>query len=397
MTRESVPMQARLQVAFLSAVEAEGTVTAKCVALGMSRDSYYRYLKRFRERGLEGLLDQSTKPSGSPGRTPQPMIEQIVQARRTLSDSGWDHGARSIASRLRRAGVQDVPHPRTIHRVLLGQGLVDPQPAKRPRKSYRRFEHPRPNACWQLDGKAWALADGSKLCLLRITDDHSRFILGTRVARSENSADAWTLFSACATRHGPPAMLLTDNSLAFNARRITGGLGTFEAQVRAVGTQPVAASAYHPQTCGKKERDWQPLARWLSARPPAKTSQQLQRLIDAYDVLFNTERPHQGLDPDQTPHERYTATDKAIPSPDPLPGPALSTTAKVMPNGHINLGADAVTCLGRSWATATVTVIRDNLTAVIIDADTVIARVHIDPSRRYQNRSTWQPVVSEKS
>ena len=397
MARESVPMEARMQVAFLNQVQAGGTVTSRCAALGISRDSYYRYLRRFRERGVEGLLDDRSTPSTSPARTPQPMVDIIVQERARLIQEGWDHGARSIASRLRRAGVQAVPDARTVHRVLVRQGLVDPQPAKRPRSSYRRFEHPDPNACWQLDGKEWKLADGTKVCLLRLVDDHSRFILGTRVARSENSADAWNLFCACASAHGPPAMLLSDNSLAFNARRITGGMGTFEAQVRAMGTLPVAASARHPQTCGKKERDWQPLIKWLTARPPAATSEDLQRLIDAYDVLFNTDRPHQSLDPDQTPHERYVAKAKAEPSPTPLPGPALITHPTVMPNGHVHLGRDAVTNIGRSWTATTVTVVRDDLDVVILHDTTVIARLKIDPTTRYQNRSTWKHTVSERS
>ena len=325
------------------------------------------------------------------------MVDLIVATRRELAADGWDAGARSIAARLRRCGVAGVPDPRTVHRVLVRQGLVDPQPAKRPRASYRRFEHPAPNSCWQLDGKQWKLAGGAKVCLLRIIDDHSRFILGTRVAPGENSADAWTLFCGCAARHGPPAMLLTDNSLAFNARKISGAMGTFEAQVRSMGTLPVASSAGHPQTCGKKERDWQPLIRWLTARPPAPTPADLQRLIDAYDVLFNTDRPHQGLDPDQTPAERYTATAKATPSPTPPPGPALITHPIVTPNGHVNLGQDAVTCIGRSWTATTVTVVRDGPDAVILHNTEVIARLRIDPTRRYQNRSTWRHAVSERS
>lgn len=397
MAGKSVPMEARMQVAFLNVVDSAGSVRAKCAELGVSRDTFYRYRRRFRERGVEGLLDDSSRPRSSPSRTPPSMVELIVTKRAELAAAGWDHGARSIASRLRRAGVVGVPDYRTVHRVLVREGLVDPQPAKRPRSSFRRFEHPRPNACWQLDGKAWKLADGTKVCLLRIIDDHSRFILGTRVATVENSADAWELFSTCAARHGPPAMLLTDNSLAFNARRITGGMGTFEAQVRSMGTIPVPSSARHPQTCGKKERDWQPLSRWLTARPPAATSSDLQRLVDAYDVLFNTDRPHQGLDPDQTPAERYTATAKAAPAPGPVPGPSTITEHIVMANGHVNLGGDAVTSIGRSWTATTVTVVRDGLDAVILHGPQVIARLRINPERRYQDRSTWRHTLSERS
>lgn len=397
MAGKSVPMEARMQVAFLNLVGGGGSVSAKCAQLGVSRDTFYRYRRRFRARGVEGLLDDSSRPRFSPARTPQPMVDLIVAKRRELACAGWDAGARSIASRLRRAGVAGVPDARTVHRVLVREGLVDPQPAKRPRKSYRRFEHPKPNSCWQLDGKQWKLATGARVCLLRITDDHSRFILGTRVAPGENSVDAWELFRGCVARHGPPAMLLTDNSLAFNARKITGGMGTFEAQVRSMGTLPVASSAGHPQTCGKKEREWQPLIRWLTARPPALTAGDLQRLLDAYDVLFNTDRPHQALDADQTPQERYTATAKATPGPTPLAGPGLITHPIVMPNGHVHLGQNAVTSIGRSWTATTVTVVRDGLDAVILHNTDVIARLRIDPDRRYQNRSTWRHTVSERS
>lgn len=397
MAGKSVSMEARMQVAFLNLVEATGTVSAKCAQLGISRDTFYRYRRRFRERGVEGLLDVSSRPRSFPDATPQPMVDLIMRERAALGEGGWDNGARSIASRLRRCGVAQVPAARTVHRVLVREGLVDPQPAKRPRSSFHRFEHPRPNACWQLDGKQWTLADGTTVCLLRLIDDHSRFILGTRVARSENSADAWELFCQCALTHGPPAMLLSDNSLAFSARRVTGGMGTLEAQVRAMGTVTVTASSRHPQTCGKKERDWQPLIRWLTTRDPAATMQDLQRLIDAYDVLFNTDRPHQALDPDQTPHERYTASAKATPGPTPPPGPALITHPTVMPNGHVHLGAGTVTNIGRSWTAATVTVVRDNLDAVILHNTTVIARLRINPTRRYQNRSTWTHTLSERS
>ena len=39
----------------------------------------------------------------------------------------------------------------------------------------------------------------------------------------------------------------------------TGGISMFEQRLRTLGVNPVVASPHHPQTCGKKERDWQPL------------------------------------------------------------------------------------------------------------------------------------------
>src|SRR5512141_1145280 len=147
MAGKSVPMEARMQVAVLNVVEDRGSVSARCAELDVSRDTFYRYRRRFRERGLEGLLDDSSRPRSCPSRTPQPVVELIVAKRAELAAAGWDHGARSIASRLRRAGVAEVPSARTVHRVLVREGLVDPQPGKRPRNSYKRFEHPKPNSC----------------------------------------------------------------------------------------------------------------------------------------------------------------------------------------------------------------------------------------------------------
>ena len=57
----------------------------------------------------------------------------------------------------------------------------------------------------------------------------------------------------------PPAMLLTDISLAFNARKITAEMGTFERRRARWVTLPVASQRRHPQTCGEQDRDWQPL------------------------------------------------------------------------------------------------------------------------------------------
>ena len=73
------------------------------------------------------------------------------------------------------------------------QGRVKASPKKRRRDSYRRFEATAPNGMWQLDGTKRALADGTVVCVLRVIDDHSRMLLATRVAPSENMADTWAL------------------------------------------------------------------------------------------------------------------------------------------------------------------------------------------------------------
>jgi hypothetical protein len=76
-----------------------------------------------------------------------------------------------------------------------------------------------------------------------------------------------------------------------------------ERNLIALGIKPITSRPLHPQTCGKNERGHQTLQRWLAARPTAATLVALQGLLDCYQADYNN-RPHQGLDSNQTPLER---------------------------------------------------------------------------------------------
>lgn len=376
-------MDIRIAIAAFEAVDdGSANVSQVCRELGISRDSFYRYRRRLADEGFPGLLPRSTAPQQSPNQTPSEVVELIVAKRAELQAQGWDCGARSIHSRLKREGVA-VPSARTVHRVLVRAGVVELEPAKRPRASFRRFEHSSPNACWQLDGTQWALADESWVCILRVIDDHARFVLASRAAPAETTAEAWTLMETAMARHGRPVMLLSDGGSAFTQRRTSGGISVFEQRLRDQGINPVVSSPRHPQTCGKKERDWQPLKKWLSAHEPANTIAELQALLDAYDVLFNTQRPHQGIG-NHTPHERYTATAKAVPPPGPLAPPVSHVERRVRGSGRVDLGNRYFVGLGAEWTGATVTVVRDGLEVAIVHQDRVIKRLSIDPDRKGQ-------------
>lgn len=376
-------MDIRIAIAAFEAVDdGSASVSEVCRRLGISRDTFYRYRARLEDEGFPGLLPRSTRPRSSPNQTPAWLVEAILEQRARLAEEGWDHGARSIHARLKRAGVP-VPSARTVHRVLVREGLIEPAPAKRPRSSFQRFENPAPNGCWQLDGTQWALADGAAACILRLIDDHSRLILASRAAPAETTAEAWALMETALARHGRPVMLLSDGGSAFTSRRTTGGVSAFEQRLRDQGINPVVSSPRHPQTCGKKERDWQPLKHWLAAQPAAEDLDQLQRQLDAYDVLFNTDRPHQALH-GATPAEQYAATAKATPPAGPLPAPASHTQRRVRAGGAVDLGNRFQVRLGHQWTGATVTVVRDDLDVAILHDGQVIKRLTIDPTRKSQ-------------
>ena len=69
---------------------------------------------------------------------------------------------------------------------------------------------------------------------------------------------------------------------------------------------------------GKNERFHQTLFRYLDKQPLADTLAELQAQIDAFDHIYNTERPHQGLPGRVTPTTAWKATEKAeAPRPKP--------------------------------------------------------------------------------
>ncbi|WP_157361786.1 DDE-type integrase/transposase/recombinase [Haloechinothrix halophila] len=388
MAEQVVAMEIRLLVALAGRPGQERVnVTALCAELGISRDTFYRYRRRFDGRGLEGVLPRSRRPHHSPGQTPDWLEELIVATRHELDRQGWDCGARSIRYRLLRRGISPSPTARTIHRVLVRRGEITPAPQKRPRSSWRRFEFAEPNGCWQIDGTEWHLADGTPAVILRVLDDCSRKTLASRAAVSENAADAWGCMLTALTRHGRPAILLSDGGAAFTARH-RGGWAAFEANLRALAITPAVASPHHPQTCGKKEREWQTLKRWLRARPTAANLTELQQQLDLYDAAYNALRPHQALDghtPDERYAQRHTTSDNNDDTPPaPLPPLPVVRDVKASTTGTVAIGRHQQAQVGIQWQHAQLTVFRDGNRVAIFHRDHLVRALDADPNRRYQ-------------
>lgn len=382
-------MDTRLALAFARRVEARINVSEFCAHIGVSRQTFYDYEGRFADEGLPGLLPRSRAPHQHPNQTPDAMGDAIEAWRAKLAEQGLDNGARSIWAWMTRTG-QDPPHPRTVHRVLVRRGLIEPQPKKRPRSSFKRFAATNPNGIWQIDGMEWKLADGRKQVVVRILDDHSRKTLGTVVADQEDSAAAWTVLTRAMTTHGVPAMFLSDNSLAFNGSRKQ-RLVQVERNLRDLGVAVVSSSARHPQTCGKAEREHQTMQRWLRARPAAESTAELQRLIDIYDLLYNDERPHQASPTGvMTPSEVYAATPKAGPAPGPLPTEPRISHAKVTGRGELSVGPLRIQ-VGRGWEGVQLTAARDGNSVAIFHGHHLVDHRIIDPTRRYQPNGKKPP------
>ena len=162
-------------------------------------------------------------PRPHPPRSTRPSVELIVKLRHQLVGAGLDAGPDTIHWHLGHHH-QTTVSVSTIARTLTRAQLVTPEPKKRPRSSYIRFEADQPNECWQSDFTHYPLANGIDTEILSWLDDHSRYALRITAHQPVTGPIVLHTFRAAGTKHGYPASTLTDNGMVFTAR-FAGGRG----------------------------------------------------------------------------------------------------------------------------------------------------------------------------
>jgi transposase InsO family protein len=301
----------RARVAVLQIVSKQLSVTDAAAEYGISRRHLQRLLGRYREGGLDALEPRSRRPKTVPMATPETVRARVVDLRAQLTADGLDAGPETIRWHLQQDGLR-APSTSTIRRILHQAGLIEPEPRKRPRSSYLRFEMAQPNEMWQSDFIHWPLADGTSVEVLNWLDDHSHYLLSATAHRPVTGDEVVGVFLGLIEQYGPPAATLTDNGSVYTSR-FTGGRNAFEYVLPLLGIRQKNGSPGHPQTQGKTERFHQTLQRWLRARPPARTLTELQHQLDEFRGHYNEHRPHRALQR-RTPGEAYRATPKAAPA-----------------------------------------------------------------------------------
>ena len=290
-----------------------GAVSSFCVEHQISRKSFYELRKRAEVEGQAAVLEpRSRRPRSSPSKLNDQVRAQAVAVRAALESSGLDHGPISVHDKMASMGLPVVPSTASLARMFREAGVARLEPRKKPRAAWRRFVYPAPNACWQLDATQYVLTGGRKCVIFQLIDDHSRYAVASHVAWGETAQAAITVVDKGITAHGVPQRFLTDNGLALNPSR-RGQIGELFAHVTRMGVHAITGKPYKPTTQGKNERFHQTLFRWLDAQPIASTLDELQAQVDAFDHIYNTQRPHQALPGRVTPETAWHATPKADP------------------------------------------------------------------------------------
>lgn len=381
----------------ITAVVLEGRSQSEVArAYGVSQPWVSRLVARYRTEGEAAFEPRSRRPVRSPSATAPEVVELVLRLRKELAGQGLDAGVHTICWHLHQHHQISVSAA-TVWRILSRHGQIIPEPNKRPRSSYIRFEAELPNQMWQTDFTHYRLTTGEDVEILNFLDDHSRYLLACVAFPRVTGQGVVTVFRDTVAGHGIPASVLSDNGMVFTTRFAGGRNGRnarngFETELACHGVEQKNSSPNHPQTCGKIERFHQTLKRWLAAQPdqPA-TIAQLQALLDRFAVAYNTCRPHRSLKR-RTPIAVYLARPKATPTP--------TSSSPAQPDTRIRRdridGSGVVTLryhgrlhhigVGRTHARTHVLLLVVDRDIRIINATTgeLLRQLVLDPTRDYQ-------------
>lgn len=266
---------------------------AAAQAFNVSAKTAAKWVRRYRERGRDGLSDLSSRPRCSPRQTPSTLLERVFALRR-LRKNGW-HIAHELG--LSRA---------TVSRALRRAGLnrlqsLDPPPV------FQRYEHKRPGDMIHFDIKQLAIicAPGH-----RVTGDVSKRTRGAgyeylHIAIDDHSRISYAAILPDQTQQSALNFFLMArahfNRFGFSIKRVYSDNGPcyhsdlYRDTMNKLHIKQRFTRPYTPRTNGKAERFIQTALReWAHARTYQNSSERTEQL-DLWLHDYNFHRPHASL------------------------------------------------------------------------------------------------------
>ena len=283
-------------------VELEGwTVVRAAESLGVSRATAYKWIRRHRTEGLDGLEDRSSAPRMRPHALPPSAVREILTLRRRTK-----HGPHRLGPALGR--------PRsTVYGVLRRHGQSRLADADRPSGVPVRYVRERPGELVHIDvkklgrippggghrlfGRNPETARRNKLGMgydyLHVAvDDHSRVAFVRVFSDEQGGTTARFLLEAAGfyADHGVRIeRVMTDRHNSYRLSR------PFREAMQQIGATHKLTRGYRPQTNGKAERFIRTmLAEWAYVRL-YRSNQERLRALPTWLDFYNSRRPHTAL------------------------------------------------------------------------------------------------------
>ena len=310
-------------------------MAALCREFGISRPTGYKVFNRYKDLGLEGLLDRTRRPYRHANRLPFQVERTIV----TLRQEHPTWGAVKIREKLiRDFPMVPTPAKSTVHAVLDRHGLIEPRRRRRHKAEGTPLSSTSsPNGLWCADFKGEFRLGNRRYCYpLTISDYSSRFLLACEGLESTQSTFAFAVFERVFKEYGLPQAIRTDNGVPFASPNALFGLSRLSVWWLRLGINLERIKPGHPQQNGRHERLHLTLKK-EATRPPSYNFLQQQLRFDEFIEVYNHQRPHQALG-GRYPAELYTPSARIYRAPEPPEYPFHDRIVRVTQCGRICIG-----------------------------------------------------------
>lgn len=275
---------------------------------GISRTTAYKWLKRYKQKGVRGLNNKTKRPKHSPNKTPKRIENEIVKVRK--KHPFWR--GRKIKRVMENQSIKNVPAASTITEILKRKDLIDPLESAQ-REKVKRFEYEAPNELWQMDFKGPFKVDKRQCVPLTVLDDHSRYSIVLKANDSQYREVVMEGLIEAFNKYGLPRRMLMDNGgpwgqLHGETRYFT----QFAVWLMDLGIQVMHGRPFHPQTQGKEERFHRTLKREVISVRHYKNLKDVQKYFDKWRQIYNYERPHEALSL-EVPATRFRVSPRQMP------------------------------------------------------------------------------------
>jgi len=201
-------------------------------------------VKIFKEQGWDGLKDHKT---GRPETKLNSNAEIIILDLRKR----FGYGACHIEQILKGKGFS-ISH-RQIEKLLVRNGLVEPNIKKQRCRKWVRYELPNPNDLWHTD---WTYDPFTQKQFSVYIDDRTRLITSFGLFDRATSENSIVLLKSAIADCGKPKTVMTDHGSQFYANKADdlNQNTSFRVALDALGIKHYVARVNRPQTNGKVER-----------------------------------------------------------------------------------------------------------------------------------------------
>lgn len=274
---------------------------------GISRPTVYKWLERYKRLGIEGLKEQKRAPKNCPHRTPEKIINLVIQEKL----KNRKRGPRKVRAQLKRRYPEiHFPATSTLAYWLKKEGLVEP---RKKRKHVPPYMQPfckcqEPNDVWSLDYKGQFYMKNNRVCYpATLSDNFSRYLLGCKALEGPRYAPTRKVLIEAFREYGLPDAIRSDNGTPF-AGKCAGGLSRLSIWFIQLGIIPERIGKGCPQENGRHER----MHRTLKSDALDQIARNLKEQQERFDIFrqdYNNERPHESLN-DQTPSDYYKKSNR---------------------------------------------------------------------------------------